>query len=87
MVAHFLDNSTYKFLVLLPLEANEKIEVLKHSLGITFDNELVVRGIEIRRYDVPAFIKRLRSILQPLTPGTHDLHLTTSVSNPYYTFL
>jgi len=47
----------YKFLVLLPLEADEKIEVLKHYFGITFDNELVVRGIEIRRHDIPAFIK------------------------------
>ena len=34
----------YKFLVLLPLEADEKIEVLKHYFGITFDGELVVRG-------------------------------------------
>ena len=50
----------YKFLVLLPLEADEKIEVLKHYFGITFDNELVVRGIEIRRHDVPAFIKRFQ---------------------------
>jgi DNA polymerase elongation subunit (family B) len=50
----------YKFLVLLPLEADERIEVLKHYFGITFDNELVVRGIEIRRHDVPAFIKRFQ---------------------------
>src|SRR5919198_4574031 len=53
----------YKFLVLLPLEADEKIEVLKHYFGITFDNELVARGIEIRRYDVPAFIKRFQTQL------------------------
>ena len=53
----------YKFLVLLPLEADEKIEVLKHYFGITFDNELVVRGIEIRRHDVPAFIKRFQTHL------------------------
>ena len=53
----------YKFLVLLPLEANEKIEVLKHYFGITYDNELVVRGIEIRRHDVPAFIKRFQTQL------------------------
>jgi DNA polymerase elongation subunit (family B) len=51
----------YKFLVLLPLEADEKIEVLKHYFGITYDNELVVRGIEIRRHDVPAFIKRFQT--------------------------
>jgi DNA polymerase elongation subunit (family B) len=53
----------YKFLVLLPLEADEKIEVLKHYFGITFDNELVVRGIEIRRHDVPAFIKHFQTQL------------------------
>jgi DNA polymerase elongation subunit (family B) len=53
----------YKFLVLLPLEADEKIEVLKHYFGITFDNEIVVRGIEIRRHDVPAFIKRFQTQL------------------------
>jgi DNA polymerase elongation subunit (family B) len=53
----------YKFLVLLPLEADEKIEVLKHYFGITFDNEMVVRGIEIRRHDVPAFIKRFQTHL------------------------
>jgi DNA polymerase elongation subunit (family B) len=53
----------YKFLVLLPLEADEKIEVLKHYFGITYDNELVVRGIEIRRHDIPAFIKRFQTQL------------------------
>ena len=53
----------YKFLVLLPLEADERIEVLKHYFGITFDGELVVRGIEIRRHDVPAFIKQFQTNL------------------------
>jgi DNA polymerase elongation subunit (family B) len=53
----------YKFWVLLLLEADEKIEVVKHYFGITFDNELVVRGIEIRRHDVPAFIKRFQTQL------------------------
>jgi DNA polymerase elongation subunit (family B) len=36
----------YKFLVLLPLESDEKTEVLKHYFGITYEDELVVRGIE-----------------------------------------
>jgi DNA polymerase, archaea type len=36
----------YKFLVLLPLEADEKIEALKHYYGITHNNELIARGIE-----------------------------------------
>ena len=47
----------YKFLVLLPLEADEKLEALKHYFGITYDGELVTRGIETRRHDSPNFIK------------------------------
>jgi DNA polymerase elongation subunit (family B) len=50
-------------LMLLPIESDEKIDVLKHYFGITFDNELVVRGIEIRRHDVHAFIKRFQTRL------------------------
>jgi DNA polymerase elongation subunit (family B) len=51
----------YKFLVLLPLEADEKIEVLKHYFGITYDDALVVRGIEVRRHDSPSFIKQFQT--------------------------
>jgi DNA polymerase elongation subunit (family B) len=53
----------YKFLVLLPLEADQKIEVLKHYFGITYDDELVVRGIEVRRHDIPIFIKQFQTQL------------------------
>jgi DNA polymerase elongation subunit (family B) len=53
----------YKFLVLLPLEADEKIEVLKHYFGITHEEELVVRGIELRRHDIPNFIKQFQTQL------------------------
>jgi DNA polymerase-2 len=53
----------YKFLVLLPLEADEKLEALKHYYDITYTNELIVRGIEARRHDVPNFIKDLQSEL------------------------
>jgi DNA polymerase elongation subunit (family B) len=53
----------YKFLVLLPLEADNKIEALKHYYGITYANELVVRGIEIRRHDAPNFIKEFQTEL------------------------
>jgi DNA polymerase elongation subunit (family B) len=50
----------YKFLVLLPLEADEKMEALKHYFGITHTNELIARGIEIRRHDAPNFIKEFQ---------------------------
>ena len=50
----------YKFLVLLPLEADEKMEALKHYFGITHDKELIARGIEIRRHDAPNFIKEFQ---------------------------
>jgi hypothetical protein len=37
----------FKFLVLLPLEANEKIEALKQYYGITHEGHLIVRGVEM----------------------------------------
>ncbi len=57
----------YKFLVLLPLEADQRMEALKHYFGITYADELIARGIEIRRHDAPNFIKRFQSeMLQTL---------------------
>lgn len=50
----------YKFLVLLPLEADGKLEALKHYFGITYDGELIMRGIETRRHDSPEFIKHFQ---------------------------
>ena len=52
-----------KFLVLLPLEASAKIEALKQYYGITHEGRLVVRGVEIRRYDNPKFIKEFQTEL------------------------
>jgi len=51
----------FKLLVLLPLEANEKIEALKQYYGITHEGELVVRGIEVRRHDTPSLIKQFQT--------------------------
>jgi DNA polymerase elongation subunit (family B) len=53
----------YKFLVLLPLEASERMEALKHYFGITHRGELIARGIEIRRNDAPNFIKEFQTEL------------------------
>jgi DNA polymerase elongation subunit (family B) len=53
----------YKFLVLLPLEADNRMEALKHYYGITHTNELIVRGIEARRHDAPNFIKEFQTEL------------------------
>jgi len=66
----------YKFLVLLPLEADEKLEALKHYFGITYDRELVTRGIETRRHDTPKFIKDFqRELLYTL----FDTNSTTEI--------
>ena len=52
----------FKFVMLLPLEADEKMEALKHYFGIILeDNELIARGIEIRRRDTPNFIKEFQN--------------------------
>jgi DNA polymerase elongation subunit (family B) len=37
--------------------------VLKHYFGITYEDRLVVRGIEIRRHDTPDFIKQFQAQL------------------------
>jgi DNA polymerase elongation subunit (family B) len=49
--------------LLLPLEADAKMEALKHYFGITQSNELIARGIEIRRHDAPNFIKEFQTEL------------------------
>ena len=39
------------------------MEALKHYFGITQSNELIARGIEIRRHDAPNFIKEFQTEL------------------------
>jgi DNA polymerase elongation subunit (family B) len=46
----------YKFLVLLYVEADEKMEARKHYYGLTYDKQLITRGIDTRRHDSPTFI-------------------------------
>jgi DNA polymerase elongation subunit (family B) len=53
----------FKFLVLLPLEASEKIEALKQYYGVTHEGRLVVRGVEIRRHDTHNLIKQFQTEL------------------------
>jgi DNA polymerase-2 len=53
----------FRFLVLLPLEASEKIEALKQYYGVTQEGQLVVRGVEIRRHDTPKFIREFQTEL------------------------
>jgi len=47
--------------VLLPLEADERMDALKHYFGITPSGELIARGIELRRHDTPNFIKEFQT--------------------------
>jgi DNA polymerase family B len=53
----------YKFLVLLYIEADDKMEAKKHYFGLTYDGELIARGIDTRRHDSPTFIKEFQAIL------------------------
>jgi DNA polymerase elongation subunit (family B) len=53
----------YKFLVLLYVEADEKLEARKRYYGLTHDNQLITRGTDTRRHDSPAFIKQFQSTL------------------------
>jgi hypothetical protein len=53
----------YKFLVLLYVEADANIEARKHYYGLTYDNQLITRGIDTRRQDSPTFIKQFQTTL------------------------
>ena len=53
----------YKFLVLLFIEADDKMEARKHYYGLTYDNQLITRGTDTRRHDSPTFIKEFQSTL------------------------
>ena len=45
------------------VRTDAKMEALKHYFGITQSNELIARGIEIRRHDAPNFIKEFQTEL------------------------
>jgi len=66
----------YKFLVLLPLEADPdgNMEAQKHYFGVLTNGELVARGIEMRRHDTPPFIREFQRdlILALLNVGSHE---------------
>jgi DNA polymerase elongation subunit (family B) len=53
----------YKYLVLLYIEADEKMEARKHYFGLTYDKQLITRGIDTRRHDSPTFIKEFQKTL------------------------
>jgi DNA polymerase elongation subunit (family B) len=53
----------FKFLVLLYVEADEKLEARKHYYGLTYDKQLITRGIDTRRHDSPPFIKQFQTSL------------------------
>jgi DNA polymerase elongation subunit (family B) len=57
----------------LPLGADEKIEAPKHYFEITFDGEIITRGIETGRHDTPNFIKQFQyDLLQTLFSDRKD---------------
>jgi DNA polymerase elongation subunit (family B) len=53
----------YKYLVLLYIEADDKMEAKKHYFGLTYDGQLITRGIDTRRHDSPIFIKEFQTRL------------------------
>ena len=73
----------YKFLVLLYIEADDKMEARKHYFGLTYNNQLITRGIDTRRHDSPVFIKEFqRTLLSMLFDcKSSDEVLTTGYQN------
>jgi DNA polymerase elongation subunit (family B) len=48
----------FRFLVLLPQKDDSGLGAVNRYYGVTFDGELVCRGIELRRRDSPSYVKR-----------------------------
>jgi len=57
-----MDNH-FRFLAFLPLKFDEGTSALKKYFGITVDGEVIARGIELRRADVPVFIRKFQEEL------------------------
>lgn len=50
----------YRYLVLLPQEADPQIEAARKFYGKLTDGSIYYRGIELRRHDYPVFLKRFQ---------------------------
>jgi DNA polymerase elongation subunit (family B) len=50
-------DAIYKFIVFLPSRSHPEIPVLNHYWGVTYDGEIKVRGVELRRRDAPKIVK------------------------------
>ncbi len=55
---HMSWDGMFDFIVFLPSQAEPDIPTLNHYWGIKKDGEMKVRGIEMRRRDIPQIIKR-----------------------------
>jgi DNA polymerase elongation subunit (family B) len=53
----------YRYLVLLPQEADPNIEAARRFYGKLSDGRVYYRGIELRRHDYPVFMKRFQQNL------------------------
>jgi DNA polymerase elongation subunit (family B) len=56
----------FKFLVLLRQEADPNLEAARRYFGKLTNGELYYRGIELRRHDSPAFLKKFETRLMDL---------------------
>ena len=51
----------FRYLVLLPQKDDPSLGAINRYYGITFDGELVCRGIELRRRDSAPYVKRIQT--------------------------
>jgi DNA polymerase elongation subunit (family B) len=63
MFTYVPGQNIFHLMVLLYIEDDEKIEGKKLYFGLTYDNQLITRGIDTRRHDSPGFIKEFQETL------------------------
>jgi DNA polymerase elongation subunit (family B) len=60
LIKDFRDGSLFS---VIWVQSHEKMEAKKHYFGLTYDNQLITRGIDTRRHDSPVFIKEFQRTL------------------------
>jgi DNA polymerase elongation subunit (family B) len=68
----------FRLLVLLPQKDNSILGAINRYYGITYENEIICRGLKLRRRDTPPFIKQVqRKAIEALLSCTSTMEVRT----------
>jgi len=65
-------DARHKFLVFMPSRASPRVPTLNHYWGVAWDGEIKVRGVEVRRHDVPRIVQQAQQEMMETFAGAPD---------------